>query len=185
MASLRIFCHPSELKVWLQELCVVQNLSLFAFDRRETYGNLISDLDGFEIEEPIWRMFFMPTSQQPESHLTLTEARPRPMGWLDVQPGHLGAFDDRQCLFLTTVTGEDFETEPNNLSRHVHRLKRQIRGAAKCGVVARNTVYGGENSYRDIWFTADACSLHREGALWKQRGAANIDYFPPTENSRT
>jgi hypothetical protein len=168
MASLYVFCTPEELVAWIRRLCRVHGLAAIVFRDSAKSGLVIEAPEAIAAHANMYRMFLYPPAVRPTSPLTMNDIRARDWGWVDVRPGRLIEGRPNAILTRSEIHGEDFAHEPVHPAKYIRWLKRQLKGEITAGVTGKNTVTGGESTYRDISYSREAARLHQSGVRWKQ-----------------
>jgi hypothetical protein len=181
MASINIFCDPSELREWIVALCESKELGIIYFDNG--VGKTAAP-DAFVLSEYIYQIFLFPKCASIANNLTLNDVRQREWGWINIRPGGIKRLTTGSCLLFSEIHGEKSDLPTGNPHRWVQWLKAKIESNVHVGVVGTNVTTGGTSMYDDIWFTDKAEALLKSGALWKQFTTANSIFEPDHQHSR-
>lgn len=174
MASVYVFCDPSELRHWIVELCEHKGLGIVYFE--DGLGKTAAP-DAFVLSEHIYQIFLFPKCSSIDSNLSLNDVRQRDWGWINVRPGGIKRLTTGTCLLFSEIHGEKSDLATGNPHRWVQWLKSKIKSDVHVGVIGKG-VTGGSKSYDDIWYTDNAVELYKSGVLWKQFPTDNAIFEP-------
>jgi hypothetical protein len=163
--SLHVFCTRAELSSWLYVLCRERQYAGIAFIRESLSGVSLS-ADILETQS-LYRIFLYRTPKEVPRDMRMNDVCARDWGWIDIRPGVLIEGDAGRVLTMTSIEAEDFESVGNHPVKDVKWLKRQMKGELVGGVRGRNTVTGGESTYRNIFYTPGALEELGRGTVWK------------------
>lgn len=147
----------------------------------------MSEADGSKcvLDPDTLRVFLGPKTDF-RRQISMNEARPRDLGWIDVRPGQFSEASGKASLLLSEIHAEDFDVEQVHPERYLRWLKRELRQSKQLsfGVLGKNLVTGGQSFYRDIGYTAGAKRLFTLGATWQQFPNDRVVFLPQETRNR-
>ncbi|MEM8632432.1 MAG: hypothetical protein AAGF74_14440 [Pseudomonadota bacterium] len=172
-----MYCTPDELAEWLAAFCDDRGYGALAYVRSEQRPRVLRTVN-LLFTSDLWRLFLVPVAHLSNPLSTLSDARPRELGWIDVEPGSLVDLEGARVLTLTEIHAEDPVEPGAEPVKHLRALKRKLRPQLTTGVRGLNPVTGGTADYHDISSTQGARQLHAAGVLWKQHSTYQPVFSP-------
>lgn len=187
MATLQIFMTLKELDETIQSFVNQHNLTGILRTRRgyRLYSMTEQPLDFLSRHENVVVIYLYPNNIPLPTPLAEETFLPRQIGAVKIIPGGLIKSGDVEVLLLTSFSAEDRQGLAFKPATWLRQLKKRVQGEkmVSFGVKGVNTVFGGEDTYKDIGYSTSAMELYRRGVIWKQYRDDNGEFSPISGNA--
>lgn len=183
MATLQLFMTLEELDNLMQDFMAQHDL--LGILQTQTGYRLAEKLsEALVRHDDTSNIFLFPRNKPLPNPLSEQTFQPRRIGAIQLRLGGLKGSKDTEILLLTSISAEDEHDLSFKPAAWLRQLKKRVQteGTFIFGAVGKNTVFGGEDTYKDIGYSSLALRLHQQGILWKQYADDNSVFSPLSNN---